>query len=187
MAINGYALAGVAVGSIFLYSAVKGKSILNSAQAIITGKSPSTTPQTTGIAQSLAPAGNINTTTGVGPVADAGANETILQNTAAEFGWTGTQWTALNDIENEEAGYSTTVKNPGSGALGIAQALGHGNSNTAGSLGNEYGGYGLTDAQAQQANSGNAAMQSLWMCNYIQSQYGNPVAAQQFHLANGWY
>jgi peptidoglycan DL-endopeptidase CwlO len=50
MATNGIALGAIAVGAVFLYSAVKGKSILASAQAIITGKAPSTVPQTLGIA-----------------------------------------------------------------------------------------------------------------------------------------
>ena len=50
-------------------------------------------------------------------------------------------------------------------------------SDTAGTLGNQYGGYGLTDAQARAANSGDASMQALWMCNYIKSTYGTPEAA----------
>lgn len=46
MPINGVALGALAVGSTFLYSAVKGKSILATAQAIISGKSPATVPVT---------------------------------------------------------------------------------------------------------------------------------------------
>lgn len=45
MPINGVAVGAIAVGSIFLYSAIKGKSILASSQAIITGKSPATVAQ----------------------------------------------------------------------------------------------------------------------------------------------
>lgn len=41
---NGPALAAISVGSIFLYSAIKGKSILATAQAVISGKSPATVP-----------------------------------------------------------------------------------------------------------------------------------------------
>lgn len=40
MAINGFALGTVAAGSIFVYSAIKGKSVLAVTQSIITGKSP---------------------------------------------------------------------------------------------------------------------------------------------------
>jgi LysM repeat protein len=117
-----------------------------------------------------------------------GSSEAILQATAAQFGWTGAEWTALQQLESlEDSSYSATIANPSSGALGMAQALGHGMSGTAGSLGNEYGGYGLTDAEAQRANSGSAQYQALWMCNYIKDTYGTPSAAVQFHLANNWY
>lgn len=51
MPINGPALGALGIGSLFLYSAIKGKSILASAQAIITGQSPQTVKQTNPIAQ----------------------------------------------------------------------------------------------------------------------------------------
>jgi len=186
MPMNGPAIAMMGGGALFLYSAVKGKSVLASAQSIITGQSPQTVKQTNPIASNT-PA-NDNSFGGGTLPQSGGTNKATLQKTASQFGWgSGAQWSALDKVEIEEAGYSATVKNSSSGALGMAQALGHGNANTAGSLGNEYGGYGLTDAQAKQANSGNASMQSLWMCNYIKQTYGNPVNAQAFHLANGWY
>lgn len=50
MPINGPALGALGIGSLFLYSAIKGKSILASAQAIITGQSPQTVRQTNPIA-----------------------------------------------------------------------------------------------------------------------------------------
>lgn len=183
MPMSGPAIGMMAIGSLFLYSAVKGKSVLTSAQAIITGQSPQTVAQTNPITATTPSGGSI------GPVTGAGSGKAIMQKTATQFGWgSGSQWTALQALEGQEdSGYSTTIKNPSSGALGMAQALGHGNANTVGSLGNEYGGFGLTDAQAKQANSGDAAMQALWMCNYIKQTYGNPVNAEQFHLANGWY
>jgi hypothetical protein len=189
MPMNGPALGGLAVGSLLLYSAIKGKSILATTQAVISGQSPATVKKTEKIISPI-PTDTTSTSTassGGSPVANTGSNKSILQKTAATFGWTGAQWTALDTIEMQEAGYSTTVKNPSSDALGMAQALGHGTSNTAGSLGNEYGGYGLSDAQAKEANSGVAAMQSLWMCNYIKQVYGNPVNAEQFHLAHNYY
>lgn len=186
MPMNGPAIAMMGAGSIFLYSAVKGKSVLASVQAIITGQSPQTVKATNTIASNT-PVGGGNTFGG-GPVANSGPAKQILQKTAAGFGWgSGSEWSSLDKIEMQEAGYDPKVKNGSSGALGLAQALGHGNANTAGSLGNEYGGYGLSDAQAKAANSGDAAMQSLWMCNYIKQTYGDPVKAEAFHLANNWY
>ena len=185
MAVSGPAVASIGFGTILLYSAFKGKSVLATTQAIVSGKNPKGVKSSQQI--QIAIGTGVTTGAGIGP-ASGGSNAAILQNTAAEFGWTGNQWTALAAIESEEdAGYDTTIKNPSSGALGMAQALGHGTANTAGTLGNEYGGYGLTDAQARMANSGDASMQALWMCNYIRDVYGNPVTAQQFHLAHGWY
>jgi LysM repeat protein len=118
-----------------------------------------------------------------------GSSQAILQAAAAQFGWTGAEWAALQQLESmEDAIYSTTIANPSSGALGMAQALGHGTAGSAGSLGNEYGAnYGLTTPQAQQANSGSAQYQALWMCTYIRDIYGTPSAAVQFHLANNYY
>jgi LysM repeat protein len=118
-----------------------------------------------------------------------GSNQAILQAVATQFGWTGAEWAALQQLESlEDATYSTTIANPSSGALGMAQALGHGTAGSAGSLGNEYGAnYGLTTAQAQQANSGNAQYQALWMCTYIRNIYGTPSAAVQFHVTNNYY
>jgi LysM repeat protein len=118
-----------------------------------------------------------------------GSNQAVLQAVAAQFGWTGGEWAALQQLESmEDATYSTTIANPSSGALGMGQALGHGTAGSAGSLGNEYGAnYGLTAAQAQQANSGSARYQALWMCTYVRDTYGTPSAAVQFHLANNYY
>lgn len=186
MPMSGPAIAMMGIGSVFLYSAVKGKSVLASAQAIITGQTPQSVKQTNPIASNT-PANGGNTFGG-GTIVPGGTNKKTLQNTAATFGWGGgAEWTALDKIEIQEAGYSATVKNASSGALGMAQALGHGTANTAGSLGNEYGGYGLSDAQAKKANSGDAGAQSLWMCTYIKQTYGDPVKAEAFHIANGWY
>jgi hypothetical protein len=122
------------------------------------------------------------------PVSNSGSAQAILQQTAAQDGWgSGSEWQALSNVENAEAGFNPTADNPSSGALGLAQALGHGNANTAGTLGNQYGGYGLTDAQAKAANSGNAADQALWMVNYIKSTYGTPEAAWAHEQADHWY
>jgi hypothetical protein len=52
---NGVALGAAAVGSVFLYSAIKGKSILASAQAVISGKSPGTVAQANPISAVIAP------------------------------------------------------------------------------------------------------------------------------------
>lgn len=196
---NGKAIAAVAVGGLFAYGGFRGYSILKLVQNVIQGKPPNQGQNAQALllssnsgknsAASSTTSSTSSGGSGATPVSGNGNNEQILQQTAQQFGWgSGAEWAALQAIEGQEDGSaSTTIKNPTSGALGMAQALGHGTTSTAGSLGNEYGGYGLTDSQAQQANSGSAPMQALWMCNYIKDTYGDPIKAEQFHLANGYY
>ncbi len=115
-------------------------------------------------------------------------NSGVIQRVAALFGWGGgAQYNSLTHLIAQESGGNPQAKNKTSGALGIAQALGKGNANTAGSLGNEYGGYGLTDAQARKANSGDAYYQLVWMMHYIQARYGSPDAAWAHEQSYGWY
>lgn len=99
----------------------------------------------------------------------AQANQKLGQQMAAARGWTGAQWTALNNIVMAESSWSTTASNP-SGAYGIPQAL---------------PGSKMASAGANWKTS--AATQIKWMLDYIASTYGTPVRAWQFHLANGWY
>lgn len=131
------------------------------------------------------------TPAGGAPAQPAGgiANTAAIRSAAAVHGWgAGGQWNALTHILAAESGGSATAKNPSSGALGLAQALGHGTGCSAGTLGNEYGPqFGLSCAQAQQANSGSAVQQARWMIGYIKSTYGSPSAAWQHEQANNWY
>lgn len=92
---------------------------------------------------------------------------------------------------NRESGWNSEARNPTSGAFGIAQALGHGQADTAASDGtNEYGAeYGLSAAEARAANSGDARWQIEWGLGYIKDTpgYGSPSAAWAHEQANGWY
>jgi len=122
----------------------------------------------------------------------AAANQQVAQQVIAAnpafAGWgSGQNWTDLVNLWNKESGWSTSATNSSSGAYGIAQALGHGSSGTASGSTNEYGGYGLTSQQAQQANSGSAADQILWGLNYILQTYGSPAAAWAHETADNWY
>jgi hypothetical protein len=148
---------------------------------------------TTALVVANAPAGNAANSSGGGvtPGQSAGglANLGVIRAAAAVHGWgSGGQWNALTHLLAAESGGSNTAQNPTSGALGIAQALGHGTSCSGGSLGNEYGPqYGLSCAQASAANSGNATQQARWMMGYIKSAYGSPANAWGHELSNNWY
>lgn len=96
--------------------------------------------------------------------------QALMQSMAASVGWTGAEWTALDEVENREAGFNLTAQNPSSGAYGLAQFI-----NGA----SEYASYG--------GNSTTAAGQITGMLNYIKQRYGDPEAAWAHELAYGWY
>lgn len=107
------------------------------------------------------------------------ANQAIGQQMAAAqpYNWTGAQWDALNNIVMSESGWDATIDNGGGHgyeggnvAYGIPQAL-----------------PGSKMASAGADWQTNPRTQIRWMLGYIQSTYGTPVNAWQFHLANGWY
>jgi len=158
-------------------------------QILPTGKEAAT--QTTALVLANAPPGTASAGGGIsGPSQPARiANTATIRAAATARGWgKGGQWNALTRLINQESGGNATARNPSSGALGIAQALGHGTSCSKGTLGNEYGPqYGLSCKQAQQANSGNATQQLRWMMGYIHARYGTPAAAWQHEVANNWY
>ena len=123
-----------------------------------------------------------------GPGDVSGKAPNIAKMLLGQFGWDPGQFTPLNQLWTRESGWSPTARNPQSGALGIAQALGHGGPDTGGTLGNEYGAeYGLSVQQAQAANSGSALQQIRWGFGYIKAVYGSPSAAEAHETALGWY
>jgi hypothetical protein len=95
---------------------------------------------------------------------------TMMRNMAAARGWTGAQWNALYALENREAGFSMTARNPSSGAYGLAQFI-QGPS--------EYAQYGGNATTAQGQITG--------MLNYIAQRYGNPANAWAHEVNYGWY
>lgn len=126
------------------------------------------------------------------PTATAAANQTLGKLVAAAYGWAPTQsasnWSSLVSLWNQESGWDNNAANPGSGAYGIAQALGHGQgSATQGSVTNQYGGYGISDSMAAAANSGDATAQITWGLQYIKETYGSPDAAWAHEQSNNWY
>ena len=129
----------------------------------------------TQIPQQISAAGGTSQGSGGGQPSGGGgpgnesSNKALAQSMAAAVGWTGDQWTALNNIIMAESGYDVTAENP-SGAYGIPQAL-----------------PGSKMASAGSDWRSSARTQIKWMLGYIRSTYGNPVNAWQFHLAHGWY
>lgn len=199
MAINGVAVGITVTGAVFLYSGLTNKSVLSVIQNVITGKTPETAKasaeaSTQTAEASAAPLTSTSGTTSASyitssDVSGGGSGQTALQQAATAKGWgSGAEWTALEAIENQEAGFNPTATNPTSGAYGMAQSLGHSFAGGPAPNGvNEYGGYGLTASQSEQASMGDPTYQAIWMVNYIASRYGDPIAGEQFHLANNYY
>jgi hypothetical protein len=89
-----------------------------------------------------------------------------------QAGMPASEWGDFVNLENSEAGWQPSVRNPKSGAYGVAQFLGTDNINTF------LGG----DPNAP------LGVQSTGMMQYLKSRYhGSPSDAWQFHQANDWY
>lgn len=179
--LSGLALAEIAGGVILAWSGVSNQTLTVTIRALVAGKKPPPGPASSPAAASPVPGGQAaaaGDTTAHG--ASAAANQTIARLLAAPYGWAaGQNWADLVSLWNRESGWSNTIANTSSGALGIAQALGHGTTTSAGSLGNEY--------PSRAANDGNAAAQIAWGLAYIHDRYGSPTAAWAHEESAGWY
>lgn len=179
--ISGVAIGAAFVGGLFLWSGIKGYRMSYLVQDILSGKDPQKDPRVRSSQLSVTPGGLLGSlnpihllSSGGSAVASTGGsvsgtkaqNKALGQRMAAAVGWTGSQWTAFNNIIMSESGWSATIKNPNSDASGIGQNI------------NGFGpGY----------EYGNAAQQIAWTIHYIQQRYGTPEKAWAFHLAHGWY
>lgn len=128
--------------------------------------------------------GPVSTTGGTG---SSSAAQAYAKSLFSKFGWGSDQMSSLKLLWNGESGWSSTAWNA-SGAYGIAQALGHGKGTGAvgpRSVGSTKPGfnasygpqYGLTAAQARQANAGSYQPQVLWGEGYIKQRYSDPQGA----------
>lgn len=93
--------------------------------------------------------------------------EQVAQQMAAERGWTGQDWAAIDSIIERESGWNPNAVNEGSGAYGIPQILPKAH----------------PDVQLQ----GDPLGQIRWLLNYIAGRYGSPAEALAFKNAHGYY
>ncbi|QEQ94084.1 hypothetical protein SEA_SAFTANT_52 [Streptomyces phage Saftant] len=95
----------------------------------------------------------------------------IGRELAAERGWTGAEWTALEDLWTRESGWNPHAQNPTSTAYGIAQFLD-----------STWAGYGI-------AKTSDARLQIKAGLRYIAARYGTPSNALGFWLRQSphWY
>lgn len=190
MAVNGFALAGVAAGTIFLYTAIRGKSILATTQAIIQGKAPATVPTVntinttmgTDAAGQLASGVTANPVSGSGgsvppSIGNVSANQSSSKSQLEQYafsqfshyGWGTDQEQYLIKLWDQESGWRWNAANP-SGAYGIPQSL---PASKMASAGADY--------------RTNPETQIRWGLSYISSVYHNPQGAWNHEVANNWY
>ncbi len=106
----------------------------------------------------------------IGGAVSSGAAVTLGKAMAAARGWTGANWTALNELWTRESGWRWNATNPTSGAYGIPQSL----------------------PAAKMASAGpdwrtNPATQIRWGLGYIAGRYGSPSGAWAHEQKYGWY
>lgn len=170
MKLNGVAVAAVGVGSLFVYSGIRGYSVAKGLQSVIQGNSPKTGGQANPITTpDVGAAADSSSAVSAAPTSVSG-NAALARSMAAQKGWTGSQWNALYALWTRESGFRTTATNPTSGAYGIPQSLPASKMAAAGS-----------DWKT------NPATQIKWGLGYIEATYGTPEAAEAHEQAHGWY
>lgn len=186
--ISGRSVAVIFGGTVLAYSAIKGSTITKTLGYFLSGKTiPTSAPvtMTEGQPDSSNPGTRGDQT--------FHSNQSIGKLLAAQYGWsTGQEWSDLVALWNRESGWNSHIINRSSGAFGIAQALGHGGSNTAAQTSVEYtdGSTALitvNEYPSELANSGDPTAQIHWGLQYIKATYGDPINAWAHEESAGWY
>ena len=98
------------------------------------------------------------------------AAQAYAAGAAAQYGWTGANWTALVKLWNRESSWLWYAENPSTHAYGIPQSL----------PGKKMADYGANWKE-------DAAAQIDWGLNYISGTYGSPLKAWEHSEKYGWY
>lgn len=104
------------------------------------------------------------------PVDDPAAAKAYAASALAGHGWAASEITCLDTLWEKESNWKTSATNASSGAYGIVQSLPAEKMATSGA---DY----LTNYRTQ----------INWGLSYIESRYGSPCSALNFHYANNWY
>lgn len=115
----------------------------------------------------LAARGGVFAGTASGPVTPASVQSSAAtgERMAAAYGWTGGQWTCLNELWTRESNWNPWAANPTSDARGIPQNI------------NGWSAYAPGDVTAQVR----------WGLAYIRGRYGTPCRAWAHETADNWY
>jgi hypothetical protein len=172
MKLDGIGLATTLIGGVLVYSGARGYSALTVVGNLVLGKPVATD---TTVTNPLSTPGKADTSTAV-PDYNVQSPRATGQSMAAAMGWTGEQWTALEQLWTHESGWNNRAKNPSSGAYGIPQALP----------------YSKMPKAAWPETAGGTSdirTQVQWGLTYIKGRYGTPVMAWAFWQRQSphWY
>lgn len=108
---------------------------------------------------------------GLGQGGTSGNLQKLAQRMAAGYGWTGSQWTALRNLVQNESGWNPSAQNPTSTAYGLFQFLD-----------STWAGVGATKTSSPVG-------QIAAGLRYIKQRYGSPLAAWSAWLSRSphWY
>lgn len=163
-AVDGVSLTVLGVGSVLIYAGIRGYSALAVVQNLVTGK-PITTNVT--VANPLQAGNQQSVGTTVNDIVSTtvtGSAQAIGKSLAANEGWTGAEWNALQSLWQHESNWNPKAKNPSSGAYGIPQAL-------------PYNKMPQAAWPESAGGKSDAATQIQWGLDYIKSRYGSPSVA----------
>lgn len=175
--IDATGVAASGIGAILIYAGIRGYSVMAILGNLVTGK-----PITTGVSvvnpldtpgSGLSTA-DVTDANGVSSVPPGGNQSLGLELASSMYGWSGSEWTALQQLWNRESSWDNHAKNPSSGAYGIPQALP----------------YTKMPKMAWPESAGgqsDAATQIKWGLSYIKGRYGTPSMAWAHEQANSWY
>ena len=104
------------------------------------------------------------------PVDDPAGAKAYAASVLGGHGWEASQMTCLDTLWTKESEWLTSATNASSGAYGIPQAL-----------------PGIKLEAAGGDWQTNYRTQINWGLTYIESRYGSPCSALNFHYANNWY
>ncbi|MER1996326.1 MAG: hypothetical protein ABTA24_07490 [Arthrobacter sp.] len=104
------------------------------------------------------------------PVDDPAGAKAYAASVLGNHGWDASQMACLDTLWTKESEWLTSATNASSGAYGIPQAL-----------------PGVKLAAAGGDWQTSYRTQINWGLTYIESRYGSPCSALNFHYANNWY
>lgn len=175
---KGTALGVIGAGGVFLWAGVKGYSVTQVIQDLVSGKAPFA-PVASLAFNVVAPAqesalhpgtGSAGTLGGSGAVSSPSALQAYAFSLFPSYGWGADQQSDLVKLWNQESGWRWNASNRSSGAYGIPQSL----------------------PASKMASAGadwktNPQTQIRWGLQYIHDRYVNPAGAWAHEQANNWY